>query len=160
MAIFVSILTCLLFTGQFSNACWDNTSLAFRPELRAFSTLGQPNWLGAYLAVTFFIGIYFLDVAEDFFALRSSPFRSVLFMGVYAIVSFFIVTSSSIALARGLVLSLYLQLLLWQVGEWRLTGSDASWYKLVADAVPKRTQEWLLSGFIVLFFVETYLFIR
>lgn len=53
-------LTCLLFTGQFSNSCWDNTTLAFRPELRAFSTLGQPNWLGAYLAASFFIGIYFL----------------------------------------------------------------------------------------------------
>ncbi|MEK7109893.1 MAG: O-antigen ligase family protein, partial [Patescibacteria group bacterium] len=34
--------------------------MAFRPELRAFSTLGQPNWLGAYLAVAFFIGIYYL----------------------------------------------------------------------------------------------------
>ncbi len=53
-------LTCLLFTGQFNNSCWDNSTLAFRPELRAFSTLGQPNWLGAYLAVTFFIGVYFL----------------------------------------------------------------------------------------------------
>ncbi len=53
-------LTCLLFTGEFNNSCWDNTTLAFRPELRAFSTLGQPNWLGAYLAVAFFIGIYFL----------------------------------------------------------------------------------------------------
>lgn len=53
-------LTCLLFTGSLNNSCWDNTTLAFRPELRAFSTLGQPNWLGAYLAVSFFIGIYFL----------------------------------------------------------------------------------------------------
>ncbi len=53
-------LTCLLFTGQYNNSCWDNTTLAFRPELRAFSTLGQPNWLGAYLAVAFFIGIYYL----------------------------------------------------------------------------------------------------
>jgi len=53
-------LTCLVFTGKFDNSCWDNSVLAFRPELRAFSTLGQPNWLGAYLAVAFFIGIYFL----------------------------------------------------------------------------------------------------
>ncbi|MFA6512997.1 MAG: hypothetical protein WCT34_02270 [Patescibacteria group bacterium] len=53
-------LTCLLFAGSFNNSCWDNSTLAFRPELRAFSTLGQPNWLGAYLAVAFFIGIYFL----------------------------------------------------------------------------------------------------
>ncbi len=53
-------MTCLLFAGVFDNSCWDNTTLAFRPELRAFSTLGQPNWLGAYLAVAFFIGVYFL----------------------------------------------------------------------------------------------------
>src|SRR3989338_10990716 len=59
-------LTCLLFTGQFNNSCWDNTTLAFRPELRAFSTLGQPNWLGAYLAVTFFIGVYYLVKNSSF----------------------------------------------------------------------------------------------
>ena len=59
-------LTCLLFTGRFNNSCWDNTTLAFRPELRAFSTLGQPNWLGAYLAVTFFIGLYFLIKNSSF----------------------------------------------------------------------------------------------
>ena len=53
-------LTCWLFSGTFSNNCWDNSTLAFRPELRAFSTLGQPNWLGAYLSVAFFLGIYFL----------------------------------------------------------------------------------------------------
>lgn len=58
-------LTCLLFAGQFNNSCWDNTILAFRPELRAFSTLGQPNWLGAYLAVAFFVGIYFLIKNKD-----------------------------------------------------------------------------------------------
>ena len=52
-------LTCLLFTGKFNNSCWDNSTLAFRPELRAFSTLGQPNWLGAYLAVAFFIAVYY-----------------------------------------------------------------------------------------------------
>ncbi|MDO9027374.1 MAG: O-antigen ligase family protein, partial [Candidatus Roizmanbacteria bacterium] len=59
-------LTCLLFTGQFNNSCWDNTTLAFRPELRAFSTLGQPNWLGAYLAVSFFIGVYYFIKNSSF----------------------------------------------------------------------------------------------
>jgi len=53
-------LTCLVFNGQFDNSCWDNSVMAFRPDLRTFSTLGQPNWLGAYLAVAFFIGVYFL----------------------------------------------------------------------------------------------------
>lgn len=49
-------LSCLLFLGQFNNSCWTDQ---FRPAERMFSTLGQPNWLGAYLAINFFIGIYF-----------------------------------------------------------------------------------------------------
>ncbi|OGK23578.1 hypothetical protein A3A46_04585 [Candidatus Roizmanbacteria bacterium RIFCSPLOWO2_01_FULL_37_13] len=50
-------LSCLLFLGQFNNSCWTDQ---FRPAERIFSTLGQPNWLGAYLTVNFFIGLYFL----------------------------------------------------------------------------------------------------
>ena len=36
-------LTCLVFNGQFDNSCWDNSVMAFRPDLRTFSTFGQPN---------------------------------------------------------------------------------------------------------------------
>lgn len=50
-------LSCLLFTGQWNNSCWTDQ---FHPSERMFSTLGQPNWLGAYLTINFFIGIYFL----------------------------------------------------------------------------------------------------
>ncbi len=50
-------LSCGLFTGQLNNSCWTEQ---FRPAERIFSTLGQPNWLGAYLAINFFIGLYFL----------------------------------------------------------------------------------------------------
>lgn len=49
-------LTCLLFTGHVGNSCW---TAQFRPAERMFSTLGQPNWLGAYLVIIFFIGLYF-----------------------------------------------------------------------------------------------------
>ncbi len=49
-------LTCLLFTGQLNNACWTEQ---FNPSVRMFSTLGQPNWLGAYLSVTFFMSLYY-----------------------------------------------------------------------------------------------------
>src|SRR3989344_3505802 len=48
--------SCLLFTGQLSNSCWTDQ---FKPAERMFSTLGQPNWLGAYLAINFFIAFYF-----------------------------------------------------------------------------------------------------
>ncbi|MCL4385686.1 MAG: O-antigen ligase family protein [Cyanobacteria bacterium] len=49
--------SCLLFVGQFNNSCWTDQ---FRPAERMFSTLGQPNWLGAFLVINFFIGLYFL----------------------------------------------------------------------------------------------------
>jgi len=49
-------LSCFLFSGQLNNSCW---TAQFKPAERLFSTLGQPNWLGAYLAVNFFIGFYY-----------------------------------------------------------------------------------------------------
>lgn len=49
-------LSCLFFTGQWNNQCWSDQ---FRPAERMFSTLGQPNWLGAYLVTNFFIALYF-----------------------------------------------------------------------------------------------------
>lgn len=55
-------LSCLVFTKQLSNSCWTNQ---FRPAERLFSTLGQPNWLGAYLAINFFIGLYFFVTKEE-----------------------------------------------------------------------------------------------
>ena len=48
-------LSCLLFTSKFDNSCW---TAQFKPAERMFSTLGQPNWFGAYLAITFFISIF------------------------------------------------------------------------------------------------------
>ncbi|MFS8159144.1 MAG: hypothetical protein ACMG6E_02815, partial [Candidatus Roizmanbacteria bacterium] len=50
-------LTCGLFTGHFNNACWTDS---FRPTERIFSTLGQPNWLGAYLAIHIPLALYFV----------------------------------------------------------------------------------------------------
>lgn len=41
-------LTCLIFRGSFDVSCW---TYSFHPELRMFSTMGQPNWFAAYLAV-------------------------------------------------------------------------------------------------------------
>jgi len=40
--------TCLMFRGSLDVACWTD---AFQPKVRIFSTLGQPNWLAAYLSV-------------------------------------------------------------------------------------------------------------
>ena len=106
------------------------------------------------------LGVYFLDAAEVFFALTPSPFRSVVFAAAFTIVSFFIVTSSGSFVGSGLVLSLYLSLILWQVGELQIAGNLNSWYRMVAGPVSASVQRWGVVLFIVLFFVETYLFIR
>lgn len=39
--------TCLLFRGTLDVACWTSD---FQPKIRIFSTLGQPDWMAAYLA--------------------------------------------------------------------------------------------------------------
>ncbi|HVT00956.1 MAG TPA: O-antigen ligase family protein [Patescibacteria group bacterium] len=39
--------TCFMFRGQLDVACW---TPQFQPTIRMFSTLGQPNWLGTFLA--------------------------------------------------------------------------------------------------------------
>jgi hypothetical protein len=106
------------------------------------------------------IGVYFLDAAEVFFALNPSPFRSMVFAAGFVVVSFFVVTSSGSLLASGLVLSLYLSLVLWQLGEWQVTHSLTQWYRMIAGPVSVRTQQWILLAFVALFLVETWLFIR
>lgn len=55
-------LSCLVFSGKLNNACW---TAQFDPAARMFSTLGQPNWLGAYLAITFFILLNYFFEASD-----------------------------------------------------------------------------------------------
>lgn len=55
-------LTCYLVSnGKITdNSCWSSEANVFDPANRVFSTLGQPNWFGAYLTVNFFIGAYYL----------------------------------------------------------------------------------------------------
>jgi putative inorganic carbon (hco3(-)) transporter len=51
--------TCLIFRGTFDVSCW---TAEFLPKIRIFSTLGQPDWLAAYLAILIPISIaYFLS---------------------------------------------------------------------------------------------------
>lgn len=106
------------------------------------------------------IGLYFLDAAEVFFALVPSPFRSIVFGTLFAIVAFFVVTSSSGTIGSGLVLSVYLQMVLWQIGEWKLNGHINGWYRMIADPVSPSTQRAILIGFCLFFLIISYLFIR
>jgi tetratricopeptide (TPR) repeat protein len=55
--------TCLLFRGTLDVSCWTND---FQPKIRIFSTLGQPDWLAAYLAALIpLIGALFLNFTTE-----------------------------------------------------------------------------------------------
>lgn len=106
------------------------------------------------------IGVYLLDAAEVFVAITPSPFRSIVFAGAFVVLSLFVITSVSNLLADGLVLTLYLTLLLWQIGEWQISGNLNTWYHMVAEPVSVSLQRWGLIIFTILFLVETLLFLR
>lgn len=55
--------TCLAFRGTFDVSCWTE---AFQPKIRMFSTLGQPNWLAAFLMILIPIGVaYLINSAKE-----------------------------------------------------------------------------------------------
>jgi hypothetical protein len=106
------------------------------------------------------IGVYLLDVAEVFVAISPSPFRSIVFAGAFVVLSLFVVTSANSMLADGLVLTLYLSMLLWQLGEWQISGSLNTWYRTVEEPVSVSRQRWGMIIFAAFFVVETLLFLR
>jgi len=48
--------TCFVFRGSFDTSCWTD---AFKPTIRIFSTLGQPAWLAAFMALLIPLAIAF-----------------------------------------------------------------------------------------------------
>jgi hypothetical protein len=119
----------------------------------------HPNFGSVTFIAGGLLGIYFLDIAEVFFLLQPSPFRSVVFVAGLTIVSLFVITSSGSMLASGLVLSLFLTLLLWQIGEWELHKNLSDWYRMISGAVSLRTQQLILWATALIFIVETFLFV-
>ena len=105
-------------------------------------------------------GLYFLDFAEVIFSVHPSPFRTMIFVTLFAIVSLFVITSSGSMLAIGLVLSVFLTILLWQIGEWTLMKNLNSWYCMLADPVPVKVQRIILYVLGMVFCIETIIFIR
>lgn len=53
-------LSCVLLRGDFTDSCWVQDVQA-----RVFATLGQPNWLAAYLEMLIFPAIYFYLSAKN-----------------------------------------------------------------------------------------------
>lgn len=62
--------TCFIFRGTFDVSCW---TADFQPKMRIFSTLGQPDWLSAYLAalipITLSLGIEAWEKAKNWLSI-------------------------------------------------------------------------------------------
>ncbi len=95
--------SCLLFTGSLTNTCWTDQ---FRPAERMFATLGQPNWLGAYLCVMFFIGLYFFVKEYIRDKWNSIPIYGFGAYLVLNILSIYFTKSRSALLAFGIAIAL------------------------------------------------------
>jgi len=128
--------------------------------------LGVLRWrLSPDLSTVFYLlgglaGVYFMDFADLVFDIHPSPFRSIVFILFFGVVSFFIVTSSGSMFATGLVLSLYFTLFLLQAEEWQEFKNLNSWYTLVKEAPSVKMQQWIVLGTALLLVIETLIFIR
>lgn len=134
-------------------------SIVYLLVLGFFKWQIHPDLGSIYYLAGGLIGVYFLDIAEEFFQLNPSPFRSIVFAVLFVVVSLFVVTSSGSMLASGLVLSLYLSMVLWQLGEWQIKGNLSSWYGMIAAPVGVGTQRLLTGIFVLFFLTETLLFL-
>jgi hypothetical protein len=105
------------------------------------------------------LGIFLLDIAEVYSNVNPSPFRSILFCGALLVLGFYIVTSTNEAIAKGLILSLLLTLVLYQYGEWLVKKNLDTWYALFIGSVPEIVEKIVLVIFTVLFVFESFLFL-
>ncbi len=73
--------TCLIFRGTLDVSCWTN---AFQPKVRIFSTMGQPDWLAAYL-------VYLLPITTAFSIIYAKYKNRLLAAGFLLITALFYV---------------------------------------------------------------------
>lgn len=119
-----------------------------------------PDITMLYYALGGLLGVYFMDIAELIFDIRPSPFHSVVFLALFAAVSFFVVTSSGNLFAIGLVLSMFFNLLFSQVNEWMIRHDLSSWFTMVDASVSPRIQFWIMAATGVVLVFESVIFIR
>jgi putative inorganic carbon (hco3(-)) transporter len=86
--------SCIILTSSFSADCWVQDVQA-----RVFATLGQPNWLGAYLGMLIFPALYFFLQAANRKALI---FSFAALMALYMALTFTFSRGATLGLLAGL----------------------------------------------------------
>jgi hypothetical protein len=120
----------------------------------------KPNSNTLVLFIGAAVGLYLIDAAEAFVNINPSPFRGLVFIAGFIIVSFFIISSSGSFLGTGLVLSIFITMILWQMGELKITSNLNNWYRTEEGPLPLKSQYTMLIIFWSVFILETLLFIR
>jgi len=128
-----------IWKNGFNNSCWSTETNVFDPASRMFSTLGQPNWLGAFLAINFFIGLYFL--------LKNKNNTKYLVLNtIYLLLNFIVIVFTR---SRSALASVIVSLLIFPI---------LYFLKPIIQTVKKY---WLyfLSGFLILGILSLFIFI-
>jgi len=105
------------------------------------------------------LGIYLLDIAEEIFAVKPSPFRTMMFVIGLGIIGFYTITSTREMAASGLVLGLMVTIFLYQVSEWKIRKNLDSWYQMFFGEMSQTGQKIGLVLYALVLLFETFLFI-
>ena len=95
--------SCIILTGHANASCWIQDVAA-----RVFATLGQPNWLAAYLAMLIFPAFYFLLTAKSKLSLIT---YYLLLITYYLAFTFTYSRGATLGLLAGL--AIFIPLVLW-----------------------------------------------
>lgn len=104
--------SCVILTQDFSANCWVQDVQA-----RVFATLGQPNWLAAYMAMIIFPAFYFLLSAKTKFQLITYCFSLIVF---YLAFTFTYSRGATLGLFAGLII--FFGVIFWQIMRLHLGG--------------------------------------
>lgn len=97
--------TCLIFRGTFDVGCWTD---AFHPTLRMFSTMGQPDWLAAYLTLLLPLSMYF--------AIEKLEEKKIVSVTYYLLLSVLFYLDFLYTAARGSFIAIVIALVIFVVG--------------------------------------------
>lgn len=105
------------------------------------------------------LGLFILDIVEVFIPWEPSPFRTMVFSILLSICGIYIITSTPEIIAKGLVLSLTLTILLLEWTDWQKNGNLTSWFQFFFGEVNLSVQLAILLGTSILLLVESVIFI-
>jgi len=100
----------------------------------------------------------FKFLAETRSERKNLIFHTILFQGIFLILTVFVLTSSGSLFGRGLVLAFYLHLLVDAYVDWKETGAMENWFKNSPITIPQnKIATYFMVNIILLAFLAIFL---